>query len=141
MIYNKQPLDLSVGWIVKRNEFYDIDPLGNAPVEDKEALIYLQEDMVWVTKDDYNIDLGWYGDDLSSATSGFCLYLYRGDNWNESELLERFRSRNKTDIINKLKSFICAVDRGLYKNVKSYRMDEVDRNDSGNFSALEKDLK
>jgi hypothetical protein len=55
--------------------------------------------------------------------------------------LERFRSRNKTDVINKLKSFVSAVDRGLYKNAKSYRMDEVDRNDSGNFSALEKDLK
>jgi hypothetical protein len=68
-------------------------------VEDKETLIFLQEDMLWITKDDYNIDLGWYGGDLSRATSGFCLYLYRGNNWNESGLLERFRDRNKADII------------------------------------------
>jgi hypothetical protein len=143
MIYSKQPLDLLAGWIVRRNEFYDIDPFGDEPVEDKETLIFFQEDMLWITKDDYNIDLGWYGGDLSRATSSFCLYLYRGNNWNESGLLERFRNRNKADIINKLKSMILAVDKGLYDNVTSYRMGEVQNNstdDVGNFSALKEDL-
>jgi hypothetical protein len=143
MIYSKQPLDLSAGWIVRRNEFYDIDPFGNAPMKDKETLIFFQEDILWITNGDYNIDLGWYGGDLSNATSGFYLCLYRGNSWNESELLESFRSRNNADIINKLRSFMKAVDKGLYNNVKSYRMDEVQRNstnDGRDFSSLRGDL-
>lgn len=140
MIYSKPPLDLPAGWIVRQNEFYNIDPFGDEPVEDKETLIFLQEDMLWITKDDYNIDLGWYGGDLSRATSGFCLYLYRGNNWNESVLLEVFRSRNKADIINKLKTIVIAVDKGLYENVKTYQVDDNSKNDFGNFSALTEDL-
>lgn len=61
MSHRKQELDIQVDWEIKRNEFYDIDPFDNLSADDKDALIFVQEDMLWIKKENYNIDLGWYG--------------------------------------------------------------------------------
>lgn len=127
MRIRKQVLYIPTGWEVKRNEFYDIDPFDNSLAEDKDVLIFIQEDMLWLKKDNYNIDLGWYGgDDLKDRLTGFCIHLYRGDHWNKCELLEKFRSNNKKDIVDKLGIIINSVDNGDYNYLIGYKIDEDD---------------
>jgi hypothetical protein len=92
---------------VLRNEFYDIDPFDSHSAEVKDILIFIQQDMLWIQKENYNIDMGWYGgDDLTNEYTGFCIYLYRGDHWNKCELLETFRSQRKEEIVTMLNYFI-----------------------------------
>src|SRR5687767_1859843 len=104
--YKHQRLDISSDWTVVRNEFYDIDPAENVTEDDKHDNIYCQEDLLYLTKGDYHLDLGWYGyDNLTSDTTGYCIHLYRGDNWNNAELLEKFRSKSKKIIADKITEF------------------------------------
>lgn len=125
MSHLKQELKIPIDWEIKRNEFYDIDPFDNSSVDEKVVLIFDQEDMLWIKKGIYNIDLGWYGGDgLNNRKTGYCIYLYRGDNWNKCELLEKFKAKNKNDIVNKLTSIISSVDRGDYDNLIGYKIDQ-----------------
>lgn len=72
MSHIKQELNVPTNWKVQRNEFYDIDPFDNSSADDKYALIFVQEDMLWLKKDNYNIDMGWYdGDEFSSRRVSF----------------------------------------------------------------------
>ena len=90
--YNIQRLDISSGWKVLRNVFFDIDPTDNVPEDDKYFNIYCQEDLLYFRKDNYHLDLGWYGnDDLTNERTGYCIHLFRDDNWNKSELLEKLQ--------------------------------------------------
>lgn len=134
MSYKKQELNISSDWNIKRNEFYDIDPFDKSSDDDKFTLIFVQEDILWISKGDYNIDLGWYGgDDPWSANSGFCIVVFRGDHWNKCELLEKYSSKNKNDIVDKLNSFIKAVDNGDYKTLMGNKIDE---DDSKNYNSM-----
>ncbi|MFN7329851.1 MAG: hypothetical protein ACK5UP_10135 [Bacteroidota bacterium] len=127
MSHRKQELNIPTDWEIKRNEFYDIDPFDNSSADDKDVLIFVQEDMLWIKKENYNIDLGWYGGhDLNDRLTGFCICLYRGDNWNKCELLEKFRTRSKKDIADKLRSIITSVDSGDYDSLTGYSIDEDD---------------
>jgi hypothetical protein len=93
--YNLQQLDISSDWTVVRNVFYDIDPADNSSEDDKEVYIYCQEDLLYLKKDNYHLDLGWYGyDNLTNDRTGYCIHLFRGDNWNNGELLEKLRSKD-----------------------------------------------
>lgn len=81
--------------------------------------------MLWLKKGKYNIDLGWYGgDDLKNEKTGFCIHLYRGDEWNKCNLLEKFRSKNKSESVDKLDALIKSIDKGNYDNVVGHRIDE-----------------
>ena len=114
-------------WEIKRNEFYDIDPFDNSPDEIKRLLIFDQEDMLWIKKGDYNIDLGWYGgNNLNNRQTGYCIHLFRGAHWNKCELLEKSRSKNKEDIVNKLNFFINSIERGDYNYLSGYNINEDD---------------
>jgi hypothetical protein len=127
MSHKKQELKIPTDWNVKRNELYDIDPLGNSATADKETLIYDQEDLLWICKGSYNIDLGWYGgQDLKKKGSGFSICLFRGDNWNKCELLEKFKSKSKKEIVDKLEFLIRSVDNGDYNSLDGYKIDEDD---------------
>lgn len=134
MSFKKQRLDTPTDWDIKRNEFYDIDPLDNSSPTDKETLIFAQEDLLWISKGDYNIDLGWYGGrDIESKDSGFCIHLFRGNNWNKCELLEKFRSKNKKDIVDKLNFFVSSVDNNDYRGLTGYKIDE---DEDGNLNSM-----
>ncbi len=63
MSHRKQEMNIPTDWEIKRNEFYDIDPFDNSPANDKDVLIFVQEDMLRIKKRNYNLDLGWYGVD------------------------------------------------------------------------------
>jgi DNA-binding Lrp family transcriptional regulator len=127
MSYRKQELNIPTDWEIKRNEFYDIDPFDNSSTDDKDVLILVQEDILWIKKKNYNLDLGWYGgDDLENKWTGFYICLYRGDNWNKCDLLEKYRAKNKKDVVEQLHRLITAVDKGEYDNLVGHRIDEDD---------------
>lgn len=138
MKIEKQLLYIPPGWEVKRNEFYDIDPFDNSSEADKDLLIFIQEDMLWLNKGDYHIDLGWYGkDDLNARSTGFCIHLYRGEHWNKCELLETFRSKNKRDIVDELSMMINAVENGDYKFLTGHNINEDDPTNENSMSDFE----
>jgi len=56
--YKYQSLFIPSDWIVRRNEFYDIDPKGIAPEEHNFSNIYCQEDLLLIEKGRYHLDLG-----------------------------------------------------------------------------------
>lgn len=127
MSHRKQEINIPTDWEIKRNEFYDIDPFDNSSADDKDVLIFVQEDMLWIKKRNYNLDLGWYGgDDLENEWTGFCIHLYRGDNWNKCELLEKYRTKNKKDVVEQLYHLITSVDKGEYDNLVGHRIGEDD---------------
>jgi hypothetical protein len=135
MSYRKQEINIPTDWEIKRNEFYDIDPFDNSSTDDKDILILVQEDMLWIKKRNYNLDLGWYGgDDLENEWTGFCIYLYRGDNWNKCDLLEKYRTKNKKDVVEQLHRLITSVDKGEYDNLVGHRIDEDDMTNQNSMS-------
>ena len=136
--YNLQQLDISSDWTVVRNVFYDIDPADDVSEDDKYDNIFCQEDLLLLTKGDYNLDLGWYGyDNLSSDTTGYCIHLFRGDNWNNAELLEKLRSKDKQFIVKKINDLINAVDIGDFDNFIGYIVNENDPKNKNDFSDIE----
>ncbi len=133
--FNLQRLDISSDWTVVRNVFYDIDPTDNISEDDKHDNIYCQEDLLYLIKGNYHLDLGWYGyDNLESATTGYCIHLFRGDNWNNAELLEKFRSKSKSAITDKIIEYAKAVDLGEFDKLSGYRVDENDTTNKNDFS-------
>ena len=136
--YNLQLLNISTDWSVVRNVFYDIDPADNNSYDDKEVYIYCQEDLLYLTKDDYHLDLGWYGyNNLTYDKTGYCIHLYRGANWNNSVLLEKLRSKDKQVIVKKINEFIISVDNGEYEEQIGYKVDENDLKNKNDFSIIE----
>lgn len=134
--YQLQKLDIPSDWTVWQNEFYDIDPQGNASAGDKFLFVYACEDLLQIGKEPYVLDLGWYGsDDLSDKHTGYCISLLKG-NWLDGELLEKFCSKDKQTIADKIQEFIRAVDGNEYDNLTGYRVDENDptnKNQMGDF--------
>ncbi len=116
MKYKHQQLDIPPDWMIVRNEFYDIDPKDNIPENDKFENLYCQEDLLYLTKEYYHIDLGWYGsDNLANDNTGYCIYLFKGKNWNDSDLIEKFFSRDKQTITNKINEIIMLVNLGNFE--------------------------
>lgn len=88
-----------------------------------------------MSRGNYHIDLGWYGyDNLDCDATGYCIHLFRGDNWNNAELLEKFCSKNKNAIADKIIEFAKAVDLGEFDKLTGYRVDEHDTSNENNFS-------
>ena len=136
--YKKVDLEISTGWNVERNEFYDIDPNDEVPDDDKFFNIYVEEDMLAIKKGRIFLDLGWYGgEDSSNEYSGYCIHLIRGNSWNDCELLEKFRSRSKNAVVDKINELILAVDRGEYDELEGLRVDENDPYNDNDFSDLD----
>lgn len=74
--YNLQPLDIPSDWTIMRNVFYAIDPFDLVSDSDKYDYIYHQEDLLYLVKSDYHLDLGWYGyDDLTNNATGYYIHL------------------------------------------------------------------
>jgi hypothetical protein len=115
--------------------FYDIDPLDNVTEDDKYDNIYCQEDLLYLANGDYHLDLGWYGyDDLTSDITGYCIHLFRGKTWNNAELLEKFRSKSKGAIVDKIVELAKLVDLGNFDKLTGYIVDENDLKNLSDFS-------
>lgn len=133
-----QQLDISTHWTIVRNVFYNIDPADNINEDDKYTHIYCQEDLLYLTKDSYHLDLGWYGsDNVADETTGYGIHLFRGENWNNAELLEKFRSKSKSTIVNKITEFMKAVDLGEFDNLTGYSVNENDPSNQNDFNKMD----
>ncbi len=129
-----QHLEIPSDWTVRRNVFYELDPRDEVPEDDKFYDIYCQEDMLYLTKGKFHLDLGWYGgDDLNNGYSGYCIHLLRGENWLNSELLEKRGSQTQKVIVNMIEEFIRAVDSGEFDELTGYKVDNEDDNNTNMF--------
>ena len=118
-------LKISQHWKIRRNVFFDIDPSDELSEDYKFCNIYCQEDLLWMSYFDYNLDLGWYGDDdLDDENTGFMLVLYRGEDWNNCELLELKRTKSKKDIVDKIEEISEVVISGFFDDKKGYEISE-----------------
>jgi len=110
-------LDISDHWEIKRDEFYEIDPLDKS-IDDERKFndLFCQENLLWIRKSDFNLDLGWYGDEDKGH---FGLYLFRGANWHYCELLEKRNTNDYNSVIDLINRFIKNVDSGRYEFVET----------------------
>ena len=130
--------DISSGWEVVQNVFFDIDLSNNISEKDKDENICSQEDLLYLTKGNYHLDLGWYGsDDLTNDRTGYCIHLFRGNNWNNGELLEKFRSKEKQVTVTKINELIHAVDRGDFDKLTGYIVNDKDPTNNNDFCDLD----
>ena len=116
------------GWMTDcNNNFYDIDPGDNISLDDKFEFIFWQEDMIQIRNGEFLLDLGWYGqDDLDSPYCGYGLILFRGSDFKHCELLEKYRSKSKNDVVKRIFALFDAVDKGFYENRSGYLINEDD---------------
>ncbi|MBK8723834.1 MAG: hypothetical protein IPL95_16770 [Saprospiraceae bacterium] len=84
--FNIQHLEISKTGLCET--FFDINPIGNN-LKKLKTTIFIVKKTCYIDKCDYHVDLGWYGkDDLANEATGYCIHLYRGNDWNNGELLE-----------------------------------------------------
>lgn len=132
--YKLQEISVSANWKVVRNVFYDITPNDQVPEDDKYDKIYFQEDLVLITNNNYHLDLGWYGtDDFENSLTGYCIHLFRGESWLESELLVKIRTKNKDEIVRQINSLTAEIDKGDFENLTGYKVTKENTNDFGDF--------
>lgn len=137
-MYVLQPLEISEKWSIVRNVFVDLDPVGAVSDDDKFVYIYCQENLLHLTNGDYHLDLGWYGgNDFSDHKTGYCIHFFRGKNWNNGQLLVKFRSREKADIVKKINELIIDTDFGKFDNLVGYLVDENDSENKNDFNDVE----
>ena len=121
---HKQKLIIPKDWIIINNEFNFID-LPKDESELNEYVAYnLAEDLLYIKKGQYHLDLGWYGSDIKKTTTGFMLVLFRGKNWNDCELLELKRSESQSVVIKEVNEIIELVDVGFCVEKIGYFIDE-----------------
>ena len=124
-------------WNIKKDNFHDIDPFDDAiDDENKFNNLYCQEELLWLSKLNSNIDLGWYG---KENDGNFTLYLYKGDHWHHCQLLEKRQTNNYPLIIKLIHQFIENVDLGKYDSINMPIGSIDDYWKSNTFTAL-KDL-
>jgi len=108
-------IQITKQWQIIRDEFYEIDPLDNSIDEEKKYNdLFCQEDLLWVQKSDFNIDLGWYGEEEKGY---FGLYLYKGIDWHNCQLLEKRNTKDYESIVESINRLIKNVDTGRYHKV------------------------
>ena len=105
-------LYISERWEVMKDEFYEIDPFDDS-IDDQTKFndLFCHEDLLWLKKFNYNIDLGWYGEEEKGY---FELYLYKGTDWHYCQLLEKRRTSNYKSILACINQLIINVDSGCY---------------------------
>jgi len=110
-------LKLSEDWTVNKDEFYGIDPMDKSVDPDfLFSNLFVQEDLLSISKADYHIDLGWYREEEDGR---FCLYLYRGNDWHNCELLEKVQTNRLSEITERINSISERVDNGSYSASKN----------------------
>lgn len=109
-------INISDQWEIKIDEFYEIDPFDDSVDDERKFnFLYYQEDLLWIQKTDYNIDLGWYGGEDNGL---FGLYLYKGKDWHNCKLLEKRITNNYRLVIDLINRFIKNVDLGKYESIE-----------------------
>lgn len=118
-------LEIPTDWRIHNNQLDGLDPFDDNIFDSNFQQNFFNEDLLWIQNGHYHIDLGWYGsEDFSLPTTGFMLVLYRGQNWNNCELLELTRLKSLSQILIVLKEILEFVSDDLYSDFDGYRIDD-----------------
>ncbi len=100
-----QDLQISQGWFISYNQFYNIEPSKNT-VENIDT--YLNEDILQFKHDANNrlIDLGW-NPELDWEKGAFTLVVYEGDFC--GKLLYELRTKDKAKVVAEINRILQAV--------------------------------
>lgn len=121
-VFTPKQLKIPDGWTVIKNEFVDLEPDNNYPVD--EVFYHFDEDILYATYGDYSVDLGFYGGYLENNRSGFFkVVVFRGD-FNDGEFFECFISRSTDKIQDKLNSYFKAIPEGQLDNLFGVKYDD-----------------
>lgn len=108
-------IEISNNWNILRDEFYDIDPFDKSISENEKSInIFQQEDLLLLNNGKYWIDLGWYG---GNKNGHYILYLYKGGNWHDCQLLEKYSTIEYEFITKSISTIARNVDDGFYDKV------------------------
>jgi hypothetical protein len=97
MEYKLQPLRISAGWFIEKNDFRECDP------DDFDDYgLYFTEDIMQLVNRRFNlcIDLGWY---LSNENGTFRLYMIKDNDWEKP--LEVFESRDRFEVVEQIENW------------------------------------
>lgn len=106
-------LNILAAWTVVKNEFYDINDVDRLSARERWIYLYGLEDMLMLTNGVYCLDLGWYGGADDGPDAGYRIHLLRGE-WYNGDLMERFSSKDRHAIAERIQCFIQQVDAGAY---------------------------
>ncbi|MBK8724313.1 MAG: hypothetical protein IPL95_19310 [Saprospiraceae bacterium] len=108
-------LKISSNWKIHRDEFYDIDPFDKS-ISDNEKLlnVFYQEELLLLNNGEYYIDLGWYG---GNQNGHYKLYLYKGENWHNCQLLEKFSTIEYQFLTKSINTIARNVDDKFYDKI------------------------
>ena len=110
-------IHISDQWEIKRDEFYEIDPMYDSIDADRKFTdLFCREDLLWIQKSDYNLDVGWYGEENKGH---FGLYLYKGEDWHNCQLLEKRNTDDYKSIIDLINRLINNVDSERYESIET----------------------
>lgn len=108
-------IQISDQWEIKKDEFYEIDPKDESiETERKFNDLFCQEDLLWLQKSNYNLDLGWYSEEDKGH---FGLYLYKGEDWHNCQLLEKRNTNDYKSVIDLINGFVKNVDLERYASI------------------------
>ena len=108
-------INISDQWKIKRDEFSKIVTLDKSIDDEiKFNKLFCQEDLLWIKKYDFNLDLGWYGEEDKGH---FRIYLYKGTDWHNCQLLEKRNLKDYKSVIKLINKFISNVDSGKYDSI------------------------
>lgn len=132
-MYNKFVFNLPKGWKIFKNDFYQIDLSDDAiPEKDKFIWIYYNEDILLIEKNDFHLDLGWYGEENGE----YCIHFFKG-NWLNGELLEKYSSRESKKIAARIQEILVAFENGDFEKINSYKVNNEDFKNQSDFGDLE----
>lgn len=108
-------IEISSNWTILRDEFYDIDPFDKSfPENEKFIKIFVQEDLLLLNNGKFFLDVGWYG---GSQNGHYKLYLYKGENWHNCQLLEKYSTIEYQFLINSICNIARNVDDKFYDTI------------------------
>jgi hypothetical protein len=88
--------------------------------------------MLLIEKNDYHLDLGWYGDE----NGDYCIHFFKG-NWLRGELLEKYSSKESEKIAARIQEILVAFECGDFENINGYKVNDEDPNNQSDFGDLE----
>ena len=100
--FKHKEINFPKGWIISKNEFVDLEPDNDFPIED--ISIFFIEDILQANFNEFTLDLGFYGDYTTERTGIFKLVLIKGDFIN-GEIVDSLISRSTNEIKNKINFF------------------------------------
>jgi len=104
-------LEISNHWNIIRDEFFDLDPKNESISPEETSLnLYDQEDLLLINNGDYYIDLGWYSENGKGC---FVLFMYRGVDWHNCQLLEKFSTVDYLFLTKSINTIARNIDDGL----------------------------